>query len=75
MFPISLKSQGKSQLGWLMLKQGVQLAHDFGLFQASRALPQRRWSVQSERVAAITAWGVYIMNSYDRKHPLDGMHG
>ncbi|KAF4215306.1 hypothetical protein CNMCM6805_005459 [Aspergillus fumigatiaffinis] len=58
-----LKSQGKGQLGWLMLKQGVQLAQDFGLFQASRAVPHRTWSVQSQRVAAITAWGIYIMNS------------
>jgi hypothetical protein len=53
-----------------MLKQGVQLAQDFGLFQASRAVPHRTWSVQSQRVAAITAWGVYIMNSYGRKHPV-----
>lgn len=59
-----LKSQGKSQLGWLMLKQGVQLAQDFGLFQASRPVPHRTWSAQFQRVAAITAWGIYIMNSY-----------
>ncbi|GIJ98675.1 hypothetical protein Aspvir_000793 [Aspergillus viridinutans] len=58
-----LKSQGKGHLGWLMLKQGVQLAQDFGLFQTSRALPHRGWSVQSQRVTAITAWGIYIMNS------------
>lgn len=47
-----------------MLKQGVQLAQDFGLFQASRPVPHRTWSAQFQRVAAITAWGIYIMNSY-----------
>jgi hypothetical protein len=26
--------------------------------------------MQSQRVASITAWGIYIMNSYGRKHPV-----
>lgn len=29
-----MKSQGKTKLGWLLLRQAVQLAQDLGMFRA-----------------------------------------
>ncbi|EAW13913.1 fungal specific transcription factor domain-containing protein [Aspergillus clavatus NRRL 1] len=58
-----LRSQGKGQSGWLMLRQAVQLAQDFGLFHRSRALLEHGVTTDQQHVAAITAWGLFIMNS------------
>ncbi|KAI9934662.1 hypothetical protein MW887_000279 [Aspergillus wentii] len=59
-----LKCQGKSRPAWLMLKQGVQLAQDFGLFQSPKAFrpPWKEMSEDIQHVSAVTAWGVFILN-------------
>lgn len=59
-----LKCQGKNAVSWLMLRQAVQLAQDFGMFQAPRAL-HANWQempADAQRVHTMTAWGVFVMN-------------
>ncbi|OJJ46666.1 hypothetical protein ASPZODRAFT_152115 [Penicilliopsis zonata CBS 506.65] len=59
-----LEAQGKPEAGWLMIRQAVQLAQDFGIFQVPR-IPYRNpraISADMQHVAALTAWGVFILN-------------
>ncbi|GKZ16925.1 hypothetical protein AbraCBS73388_005911 [Aspergillus brasiliensis] len=59
-----LKFQGKDDLSWLMLRQAVQLAQDFGMFTSPR-MRHRQWEKMSPRLqhaCAITAWGLFILN-------------
>lgn len=63
----SLRYQGKERSSWLMLKQAVQLARDFGMFQPPRERVHRRrseLSAEMNRVFSITAWGVSILNAF-----------
>ncbi|OOF99753.1 hypothetical protein ASPCADRAFT_203549 [Aspergillus carbonarius ITEM 5010] len=60
-----LKFQGKDGLSWLMLRQAVQLAQDFGMFTSPRTR-HRQWEGvphKLQHVGAITAWGLFILNS------------
>ena len=59
-----LSCQGKASLGWLMLKQAVELAKDLDLFKHPNGLhrPRREISPEMERVRAITAWGIFSLN-------------
>ncbi|EHA22972.1 hypothetical protein ASPNIDRAFT_37001 [Aspergillus niger ATCC 1015] len=61
-----LKFRGKDDLSWLMLRQAVQLAQDFGMFASPRTR-HRQWekmSLRLQHACAITAWGLFILNSY-----------
>ncbi|CAL5869594.1 uncharacterized protein PFLUO_LOCUS3824 [Penicillium psychrofluorescens] len=51
--------QGKANLGWLLLRQAVQLAHDMGLFLP----PEANHSPEMQRVRSTTAWGIFNLNS------------
>jgi hypothetical protein len=59
-----LSCQGNTSLGWLMLRQAVQLGQDIGLFMLPRAaFPHSEvMSPEMERVRAITAWGIFSLN-------------
>lgn len=57
--------QGKAALSWMILRQAVQLAQDLGMF-GTPIVPHSEFSTlpEMERVRAITAWAVFIMNTY-----------
>lgn len=60
-----LKLKGKPDVGWLLLRQAVQLGQDFGFFQAPRT-GHRKWrdtSVDMQSAGATAAWGLFILNS------------
>ncbi|KAB8268496.1 hypothetical protein BDV30DRAFT_245694 [Aspergillus minisclerotigenes] len=60
-----LKLKGKPDVGWLLLRQAVQLGQDFGFFQAPRT-GHRKWrdtSVDMRSAGATAAWGLFILNS------------
>ncbi|GKZ49827.1 hypothetical protein AbraIFM66951_002535, partial [Aspergillus brasiliensis] len=60
-----LKFQGKDGSSWLMLRQSVQLAQDFGMFSSPR-MRHRQWEKLSpglQHVCAVTAWSLFILNS------------
>ncbi|TQB67506.1 hypothetical protein MPDQ_005421 [Monascus purpureus] len=58
-----LKCQGKNGASWLMLRQAVQLAQDFGMFQGPRLHANwKEMDADMQRICAITAWGIFIMN-------------
>lgn len=61
-----MKSQGKTKLGWLLLRQAVQLAQDLGMFRAPLILHSdlEMMPLDMQHVRTITAWGVFIMNTY-----------
>ncbi|CAK37666.1 hypothetical protein AnigIFM63604_001264 [Aspergillus niger] len=65
-----LKFRGKDDLSWLMLRQAVQLAQDFGMFASPRTR-HRQWekmSLRLQHACAITAWGLFILNSQMSLH-------
>lgn len=46
-----------------MLRQAVQLAQDFGMFQGPRLHANwKEMDADMQRICAITAWGIFIMN-------------
>ncbi|KAI3058354.1 transcriptional regulator family: Fungal Specific TF [Aspergillus niger] len=65
-----LKFQGKDGSSWLMLRQSVQLAQDFGMFSSPR-MRHRQWEKLSpglQHVCAVTAWSLFILNSQTSLH-------
>lgn len=49
-----------------MLRQAVQLAQDFGMFEAPRTQHHewKKMNAQMQYVASITAHSIFILNSY-----------
>lgn len=57
--------QGKATLSWMILRQAVQLAQDLGMFGTPIVWqPELSTPPEMERVRAVTAWAVFIMNTY-----------
>lgn len=62
----SLNCQGKSRASWLMVRQAVELAQDFGMFRDPRTdRKETQGSAELHKVSVVTAWGIFILNSYD----------
>ncbi|KAF9885695.1 hypothetical protein FE257_012677 [Aspergillus nanangensis] len=60
-----LNLHGKGRASWMMLKQAVQLAQDWGMFQSPRAR-HHEWDkmpTEMQYVGATTAWGIFMLNS------------
>ncbi|KAL5364009.1 hypothetical protein BJX96DRAFT_127952 [Aspergillus floccosus] len=57
--------QGKRQASWMMLRQAVQLAQDFGMFEAPRTQHHewKKMNAQMQYVASITSHSIFILNS------------
>ncbi|GES58297.1 C6 transcription factor [Aspergillus terreus] len=57
--------QGKRQASWMMLRQAVQLAQDFGMFEAPRTQHHewKKMNAQMQYVASVTAHSIFILNS------------
>ncbi|KAI9038443.1 putative C6 transcription factor [Aspergillus affinis] len=60
-----LSFQTKRKASWLMLRQAVQLAQDFGMFQAPRSSHQewKKTRIDVQCAAVVTAWGLFALNS------------
>ncbi|KAJ5907529.1 Transcription factor [Penicillium taxi] len=57
-----LSCQGKSRLGWLTLRQAVELAQDLGMFKHPSVIQRGQKSPEMKRAYTITAWGIFSLN-------------
>lgn len=61
----SVSCQGDGARGWYLLRQAVQLGEELGLLMHPRGARRRSIgdeSSETERVRAITAWGLFCLN-------------